>query len=313
MFSKSKRNKAGNYLIKLNSSSILSGIFAYIPIKRAYQIIKMNKKLSKSLNINISDCYLDKKYQEIIIKSKGAINSIFQESFNLYQSSDFQKYKNGLSYQKLISNIIKYLKFLYMKKKLKTIVVVIEGNIYNSWMYFTFVIEVIRNIKEGLTIKLKNHINYKYYELIKDAIQNLDEIKSVLLYEFGANEKNEKFIQNYFKYCDWTKVKCLNFKESQVNFKSNDIPKILIPSNANFRKIIIDNRNIFNLSNLYNLISTHGNHIEYIKIYYFTDKYPNFPNKHKKFNFWCEETPTTGEGGGGGTGPPLSTTTSLVG
>ena len=59
MFSNSKRNKAENYLNKLNSSSILSGIFAYIPTKRSYQIIKMNKKLSKSLNINISDCYLD--------------------------------------------------------------------------------------------------------------------------------------------------------------------------------------------------------------------------------------------------------------
>jgi hypothetical protein len=148
-------------------------------------------------------------------------------------------------------------------------------------MYFTFIIEVIRNLKEGLTIKLKNHINYKYYELIKDALQNLDEIKSVSLYEFRTNEKNEKFIQNYFKYCDWTKVKCLNFKESQVNFKSNDIPKILIPSNANFRKIIIDNRNIFNLSNLYDLISTHGNHIEYIKIYYFTDKYFYVQGKNK--------------------------------
>ena len=281
MFSNSKRNKAENYLNKLNSSSILSGIFAYIPTKRSYQIIKMNKKLSKSLNINISDCYLDKKYQEIIIKSKGVINSIFQESFNFYQSSDFQQNKNGLSFQKLISNIIKYLKYLYMKKELKTIVVVIDGNIYNSWMYFTFVIEVLRNIKEGLNIKLKNHINYKYYELIKDALQNLDEIKSVSLYEFRTNEKNEKFIQNYFKYCDWTKVKCLNFKESQFNFKSYDIPKILIPSNANFRKIIIDNRNIFNLSNLYDLISTHGNHIEYIKIYYFTDKYFYVQGKNK--------------------------------
>lgn len=148
MFSNSKRNKAENYLNKLNSSSILSGIFAYIPTKRSYQIIKMNKKLSKSLNINISDCYLDKKYQEIIIKSKGVINSIFQESFNFYQSSDFQQNKNGLSFQKLISNIIKYLKYLYMKKELKTIVVVIDGNIYNSWMYFTFVIEVLRNIKK---------------------------------------------------------------------------------------------------------------------------------------------------------------------
>ena len=280
MLSNSKRNKAEKYLNKLNSSLILSDVFAYIPIKRAYQIIKMNKKLSKSLNINIGDCYLDKKYQEIIIKSKGAINSIFQESFNLYQSSD-QQNKNDLSFQKLITNIIKYLKYLYMKKELKTIVVVIEGNIYNSWMYFTFIIEVIRNLKEGLTIKLKNHINYKYYELIKDALQNLDEIKSVSLYEFRTNEKNEKFIQNYFKYCDWTKVKCLNFRESQVNFKSNDIPKILIPSNANFRKIIIDNRNVFNLNNLYHLISTHGNHIEYFKSYYFTDKYFYAKGKNK--------------------------------
>jgi hypothetical protein len=280
MLSNSKRNKAEKYLNKLNSSLILSDVFAYIPIKRAYQIIKMNKKLSKSLNINIGDCYLDKKYQEIIIKSKGAINSIFQESFNLYQSSD-QQNKNDLSFQKLITNIIKYLKYLYMKKELKTIVVVIDGNIYNSWMYFTFIIEVIRNLKEGLTIKLKNHINYKYYELIKDALQNLDEIKSVSLYEFRTNEKNEKFIQNYFKYCDWTKVKCLNFRESQVNFKSNDIPKILIPSNANFRKIIIDNRNVFNLNNLYHLISTHGNHIEYFKIYYFTDKYFYAKGKNK--------------------------------
>lgn len=281
MLSKYKRNKTENYLNKLNSASLLSDIFAYIPIKRSYQIIKMNKKLSKSLNIDISDCYLDKKYQEIIIKSKGFINSIFQESFHLYQSSDFQQSKNGFSFQKLISNIIKYLKYLYMKKELKTIVVSIDGNIYNSWMYFTFIIETIRNIKEGLTIKLKNQIDYKYYELIKDALQNLDEIKSVSLYEFKANSKNEKFIQNYFKYCDWTKVKCLNFRESQVNFKNNDIQKILIPDNANFRKIIIDNRNAFNLNNLYDLISTHGNHIEHFKLYYFTDKYFYVQGKNK--------------------------------
>ena len=281
MLSNSKRNKTGNYLNKLNSPSILSDIFAYISIKRSYQIIKINKKLSKSLNINIGDCYLDKRYQEIIIKSKGIINSIFQESFNLYQSLDFQQNKNGLSFPKLISNIIKYLKYLYMKKDLKTIVVIIEGNIYNSWMYFTFIIEVIRNIKEGLTIKLKNDINYKYYELLKDALQNLDEIKSVSIFEFKTNEKNEKFIQNYFKFCDWTKVKCLNFRESQFNFKNNNIPKILIPSNANFRKIIIDNRNAFNLNNLYDFISTHGNHIEYFKIYYFTDKYFYAQGKNK--------------------------------
>ena len=277
----SKRNKAEHYLNKLISSSTLSYIFEYIPIKRSYQIIKMNKKLSKSLNINISDCYLDKKYQEIIIKSKGVINSIFQESFNLYQTSNFQQSKNGLSFQKIISNIIKYLKYLYMKKELKTIVVSLDGNIYNSWMYFTFIIEVIRNIKAGLTIKLKNHINYKYYELIKDALQNLDEIDSVSLYEFKTDAKNEKYIQNYFKYCDWTKVKCLNFSESQVNFKSNISPKILIPDNANFRKIIIDSRNIYNLNNLYDLISTHGKHIEYFKINYFTDKYFYVQGKNK--------------------------------
>ena len=55
----------------------------------------------------------------------------------------------------------------------------------------------------------------------------------------------------------------------------------MIPSNANFRKIIIDNRNVFNLNNLYDLISAHGNHIEYFKIYYFTDKYFYVQGKNK--------------------------------
>ena len=270
-------------IIKIDTYSLLSNIFSFVPPKRAYQIIHINKRISILLNINIDDYYLDKKYQKIIHKSKGNINHIFKESYNIYQSSNLKLYENQseLSFSNLTSNIIKYLKYLYLKKEFKTFQIIFEGNMFYNWLYFSFIIEILRNIKCGITIKLRKPINYKYYDILQDAIQNLEEIDSIYFYSFNQFSNDEKFLKYYFNYCDWTKVKCLNFSESKVDYSINKCKNIFIPNNANFRKIVIDNRTFFNLNTLYDLIYRHGKHIEYFKLLYFTDKYFYVTGKNK--------------------------------
>ena len=275
--SQSKKTK---HLLKKIKSTLLSKIFSYVPQKTSIQILKINKQLSSSLNLTIADYYLDKMYQEIILKSKGNLNNIFLQSFTVYKQSFNPKQigSHAITFTKLISNMIKYMNYLlYLKKDFKTFIFSFDSNMYTNWMYFKFVIEVIRNIKYGLSIKLNHPINYKYYEIIKDAIHNLKEVNTVYLYNLKTMKFTEKFSKDYFDFCDWTKVKCLNFSESPSsieNYCPNKYVKdIYIPENAPFRKIMINDRSYFNARKLYDLISMHGSHIEHFKIYNFTDKY----------------------------------------
>ena len=290
MLSKPHSTKSKNLLNKINSTSknnLLSTIFSYVPLKTSIQILQINKKLSSLLNLNIADYYLDKIYQEIILKSKGDLNKIFKDSFTVYQQSNNFKEINqkSIPFTKLISKMIKYMNYLYSKKEVRTFVLSFDYNIYSNWMYFTFFIEVIRNMKYGLSIKLNGSINYRYYDIIKDAIHNLKEINKVYVFSYYKSNPGEKYIKNYFNFCDWTKVKSIDFSEShpvpEGLTRCQIYKTIFIPDNAPFRKIMINDKTFFTTRKLYDLISVHGSNIEHCKIYNFNDKYLYEKGKHK--------------------------------
>ena len=186
MLSTQHSTKSVNLLKKVNSVSLLSTIFSYVSQKTSIKILQINKKLYTLLNLIVADCYLDKMYQEIILESKGDLNNIFLQSYTVYQqSSNFKEINHkSLTFKHLISNMIKYINYLYSKKEFKTLVLSLDSKVFANWMNFTFIIEVIRNIKYGLSIKLNSPINYRYYDIIKDAIHNLKEINTMYLFTF---------------------------------------------------------------------------------------------------------------------------------
>ena len=85
-----------------------------------------------------------------------------------------------------------------LKKAIKTFTLSLDAQIYiyTHWMYFSFSLEIMRNMKTGLSIKFNCPINHKYYDLIKDAILN----KKIKLKKFKKeneeiSELKEKNIQ----------------------------------------------------------------------------------------------------------------------
>lgn len=281
MFSKQNRLKKKISLSKLNSTSTLSNIFAFVPQKTAVQILKINKSLSSSLNLTIDDYLIDKKYQKIILNSKGELNNIFFKCYELYNNS-LEVYQNSFyadinnnkahTFTELMMNIFKYLNYLYIKKHFKKYILSFDTAIYTNWMYFRFFIEVIRTLKCSLSLKINIPINYKYYEIIKDAIHSSNEINSVKFYILKDDyKKPQKYFQDYFNFCDWTKVKCLNFSGVQFFQSLKNEPHIYIPENANFTKLIIDDRTYLNINRLSDLILTYHSQIESLKIYGFND------------------------------------------
>ena len=274
----SKRNKSekSNYLKKLSSPSLLSKLFSYIPKKSAIKILQYSKKISSLLNLTIGDYFLDKKYQEIIHNSNGNLNFIFLKSFDIYQNYvlDYGRNRPEISFTEIISNLIKYITFLSKKNKFKHLVLNFDANIYTNWMYFKYFIDIIRNIKYGLSLKINTAINYRYYEIIKDAIHDLKEINTITLYSFKKVKKDEQYIKDYFDIFDWINVKCLNFSGVIDYFDyKNDIEDIDIPDNSTFRKLILDDKCYFNARKLTGLIFKHSCHIEHLKIYNFNDKF----------------------------------------
>ena len=274
----SKRNKSqkSNYLKKLSSPSLLSKLFSYIPKKSAIKILQYNKKISSLLNLTIGDYVLDKKYQEIIHNSNGNLNFIFLKSLDIYQNYvlDYERNRPEIPFTKIISNLIKYITFLSKKNKFKHLVLTFDANIYTNWMYFKYFIDIIRNIKCGLSLKINTAINYRYYEIIKDAIHDLKEINTITLYSFKKVKKDEQYIKDYFDIFDWINVKCLNFSGVIDYFDyKNDIEDIDIPDNSPFRKLILDDKCYFNARKLTGLIFKHSCHIEHLKIYNFNDKF----------------------------------------
>ena len=181
-----------------------------------------------------------------------------------------------MTFAELTSNIINYLKYLYLNKKIKSFKLVINGNTFIKWTYFLFTIEIIRNLKYGLCLKIYPRIKYKYFELIKDSIHNLEEIKSIEIHSF--NPENENYIDNYMELFDWTKVKCINFTNI-INRRFGFQESInSIPTNASFYKLYIDEDKYINTRKMHFFFHKHGNHIEHLKIYNFSDK--GFVAKH---------------------------------
>ena len=215
---------------------------------------------------------MDKQYQKIILDSKGYINSIFEKSYQLFKKDD----SKSKTFVELTLNIINYLKYLYLTKKIKSFKLVINGNTFIKWTYFLFSIEIIRNLKYGLCLQINPKLKYKYFELIKDSIHNLEEIKSVEIHSFKSEKEN--YIDNYIELFDWTKVKCINFTNIinrhfafQENINS-------IPKNASFNKLYIDEDKYINTKKLNIFFHIHGNHIEHLTIYNFSDK--DFAARH---------------------------------
>ena len=280
MSSKIHSKKATNYLTKFKSDSLLSTVFSYVPKKNSFQILKFNKKYSSLLNLNIADYYLDKIYQKIIENSKCSINYIFENSFKIFQGES----SHSISFAKLASNIIKYLQFLYLKKEFKSFSLTINGNVCNNYLYFIFSLEIIRNIKYGLCLKIYPTLNYRYYDILKDAIHSLEEVKSVEIFYFLNDEVGKVSTKDFFGYFDWTKVKCLNL----ASINSTRFPYKnkfdYIPDNATFSKIISDEGNCLCLRKLVKLMQIHGKHIEHLKLFNFSDKF--FPMGTPEFNFY---------------------------
>ena len=280
MSNKIHSKKATNYLTKFKSDSLLSTIFSYVPKKNSFQILKFNKKYSSLLNLNIADYYLDKIYQKIIENSKCSINYIFENSFKIFQGES----SHSISFPKLASNIIKYLQFLYLKKKFKSFSLTINGNVCNNYLYFVFSLEIIRNIKYGLCLKIYPTLNYRYYDILKDAIHSLEEVKSVEIFYFLNDEVGKVSTKDFFGFFDWTKVKCLNLAYSRNSFFAYKNKLDYIPENATFYKIYDDEDKRLCLRKLINLKQIHARHIEHLKIFNFSDNY--FPMNTSEFNFF---------------------------
>ena len=273
-----------DYLRNFRTDSLISTIFSYVPIEKSLQILRFNKKYSSLLNLNLVDYYLDKEYQKIIGNSKCSINYIFENSIKVFQSESL----SSNSFAKLTSNIIKYLKLLYFKKEFKSFNLAINLSVCNNYLYLTFALEIIRNIKYGLCLKIYPTINFRYYGILKDAIHNLDEIKSVDISYFSNEEIGIVTTKDFFKYFDWTKVKCLNLassKNSHFPFKNK---MDFIPDNASFSKIYSDEDKNYCLRKLVNLKQIHAKHIEHLKIFNFSDKF--FPLNTKEFYFFNDFT-----------------------
>lgn len=278
---KTHSKKEINYLSKINSDSLLSAVFSYVPKKNSLQMLRFNKKYSSLLNLNFADYYLeDKIYQKIIENSKCSINYIFENSIKVFQSESL----SSNSFIKLTSNIIKYLKFLYLKKEYKSFNLVINGNVCNNYLYLVFVLEIIRNIKSGLCLKIYPTINYRYYDILKDAIHSLDEIKSVDFFYFSNEEVGKVNSKDFFEYFDWTKVKCLNLASTRNSFFPYKDKLDFIPDNASFSKIYSDEDKNLCLRKLINLKQKHAKHIKHLKIFNFSDKF--FPINTPEFNFF---------------------------
>lgn len=257
-------------LNKINQKSLLSHIFTFLSRKRAIKLLLLNKKLSSELNLTIEDSFLEEKFRKIILHSNGSLIDIAKKSFTCYQESNY----NELTFPELVQNIIKYLKFLYFKKVFKYYSIKIDFRSFFKWPLVSFIIEVLRNFKKGISFEFDGSINYKYYDILKDAIGNLDEVHSVNNYLINQQTyKKENAYIMFYDMFDWTKVRCVNLmKFYKFHPAKGYIEKyILIPDNATFRKIVMDNGTDINSDELSNFLIKHSGHIEYLKIFNFSD------------------------------------------
>ncbi len=259
--------KMGKNLInKFSTPSVLSRMFSYVPQERTIKLLKINKNLFTTLKLNIKDYFLDEKYRVIIDQSKGNINYIFDNAFIPFQKDMV----SPLAFVEFTSKIIKYLKFLYFKREVKSFKLEINGNTYNNWFYFNFTTEILKNLKKGLCLKISPNLNYKYYDIIKEAIHNLDELKSIDIHSFKSS-RSEKVTTDYFDLFDWTKIKCINFADC-LNTHYVFIGKLdYIPKNASFTKLYVDEERFINFRKIFSFIANYAENIDHIKIYSISD------------------------------------------
>ena len=166
--------------------------------------------------------------------------------------------------------IIKYLKYLYLRKKFRSFKIELNENIYSNWFYYNFSIEIIRNLKRGLCLKINPNLNYEFYQMMKESIHNLEEIKSVDIHSFKG-PKEVRSITDYINLFDWTKVKCLNCADcmnGQLVF-TNQLS--YIPKEASFKKLYFDESKSICFKKSYNYLQNYANQIEHLNFYNFSD------------------------------------------
>ena len=164
-----------NLLKKITDISILSRLFDFIPRKKAMTLTLINKKLSGELNLSIDEYLLEEKYRQIIQRSNSSINEIFLQCFKFYKESDISK----MTFPELVQKILKYMKFLLDTKKIKYFSLYFNNPCFSQWPSISFIIEAMRYLKKGISIENVSGINFLYYDILKDAIYNLDEVHSV--------------------------------------------------------------------------------------------------------------------------------------
>lgn len=259
-----------NLLNKIKDLSFLSRMFDFVVKKKAVKITLINKKLSSELNLSIDEYLLEEKYRKIILRSNASINDIFYQSFKCYKEIDILK----TTFPQLVQRILKYMKFLLDTKKVKYYTISMNYQLISGWPHYSFIVEAMRYLKRGISFKNRFTMNFKYYDILKDAINNLEEIHSVTNYSIHkGNHLEENLFKLYYEMFDWEKVRCVDLSNvfikniSKIYVKKN----ILIPNNARFRKIIIDSSTSHNTNDLTDLMLIHGEHIEYLKLFHFRD------------------------------------------
>ena len=257
-------------LYKINQLPLLSHVFNFLPKKRALKVAIISKKLSSELNISFDNYLLDEPYRKIILRSKGSVNDIYNQAIQFYKDSD----NKLVTFPDMIQKMVKYMKYLYIKKVFKCYLIILEHFLFFHWPHVSFLIEVIRGLKKGISFKVTGVINFRFYDILRDAIINLEELHSVSNYTFAQNNRNLlTTYQLYYEMFDWTKVRCIDLLKCPSGniYKGFTHKYILIPDNATFRKIIIDNGTFANCNELAYFMNKHGAHVEYLKIFNISD------------------------------------------
>lgn len=175
-----------------------------------------------------------------------------------------------LAFVELSKNVIRYLKYLFAKKIFKSFKIEINGNTCNNWFY-----------KQGLCLKINPNIKSRYCEMLKEAIHNLPEIKSIDIHSFKSG-KNGKDNIEYFSLFDWTKVKILNFADCLNTHYAFIGILDYIPKISSFVKLYVDENRFINFRKIFSFVFNYAKLLETIKIINFSDmNYINKDNEYK--------------------------------
>ena len=260
-----------NLLSKINEISFLSKMFAFIPRKRAMKITLINKSLSSQMNLSIDDYLLEEKYRKIILRSKGIINVIGAKVLKCYKESENI---NQITFPQLLQKVLKYMKYLLVRKVIRYYTVSFDYFFLQNLLQVSFTLEVIRYLQKNIRFETCGAFNFKCYDILKDAINNMEEIHSVTNYYISkttTSRANE--FRYYYEMFDWRKVKCIDLnRNNKVHLGRGTLLKLIsIPDDATFRKIIINDSYFFSCNKLVPFMHIHGEHVEYLKIFNYND------------------------------------------